>query len=94
MGREGSASGGLFIVVQWGQEQRGKVLQGSALSLHSQRPSAEGKEKAHRGNFSFIHIFNLNRGFCCAALNSPVLEAQWRKGRGDSGNLSQTVQLR
>lgn len=93
MGREGSASGSLSVCVQLRQEQWGRVLWGSVLPLCSQRPSAEGKGKGHCGNFSFTYIFNLKRGFCYAALNSHVLEAWWRKGRGDSGNLSQTVQL-
>lgn len=68
----------------------GKV---SVPPLHSQRLSAEGKDKGHRGNFSFIFIFNLKSGFHFATLNRRALEAHWRKGCGDSGNLSQIVQL-
>lgn len=93
MGREASPSGSLSVHVQSTQERWGKVLQGSALPLSSQRPSAEDKGKGHCGNFSFTYIFNLKICFCCAALNSHILEVQWRKGCGDSGNLSQIGQL-
>lgn len=69
------------------------VGKGSVPPLHSQRLSAKGKDKGHHGNFSFIYIFNLKSSFHFAGLNRHVLEAQWRKGCGDSGNLSQIVQL-
>lgn len=65
----------------------------TVVSATSVFPKVEQKGKGHGGYSSFMSIFNLKKLFCCVDVNMHVLEARWRKGCGDSGNLSQTVQL-